>query len=776
MGYQRPEWDEHYRQGKGFRPPSEAERVLLNARLPARAGAVALEVGCGLGDLARHLASMGYRVDAVDYAPAAIATAASAGCDPDVVFLCRDIEHDALVDLPHDAYDLIAFRLSYAFLRDRTRVMNRLRERLRPGGAVCVITPLAEAVPGHKRAIALDAEEIAHLIAGWTRVERYAADDLAFLVLRDPRPTPVTLADKRKPTPHALTGAGVVVTDGRGRVLLGWSVRGVWELPGGKPAIGAADSVGESFEETAVRELQEETGLTARVEDARLLAIWTDATHGIPRLTAAVRVTAFRGEPVVTEPHLIRRWEWHEVADLPALGQALFLPSAQVLRTVWPGLLPNLPPAACRPLAHRPRREDPAHAREAARARHALADRLREQGFLTDPAVEAAFRRVPRHILVPEAGLETVYAAADAALITQRDPHGAAASSISAPWLQAVMLQQAGLGPGDTGLEIGSGGVNAALMQEVVGPGGRVVSMDIDPVIVERAGRFLAEAGYGHVAVLLGDGEHGAPEHVPHGGFDAVIVTAEARDIPPAWVEQLAEGGRLVVPLRIHGYTWAIAFDKRDGHLVSTSFTVCGFVPMRGAGRREDVQVVLRGGEIRLLFADGRPADTSGLEEALEMRRVARWTGVAIPGSTPVDMLLLWLATTMDGFCRLAVDEDLDTGVVQTPKGRDAAAVVRDGSLAHLVTRKLDSDPETGIPAFEFGVHAYGPQADALAEAMAAAVTAWDRDMGRDSRPRLIVRPRSIDVPPAPGARVVDKQSARLEVLWQADGQAVANR
>ena len=135
-------------------------------------------------------------------------------------------------------------------------------------------------------------------------------------------------------------------------------------------------------------------------------------------------------------------------------------------------------------------------------------------------------------------------------------------------------------------------------------------------------------------------------------------------------------------------------------------------------------------------------------------------------------MLLLWLATTMDGFCRLAVDEDLDTGIVRTPKGWDAAAIVRDGSLAQLVTRKLHSDPETGIPAFEFGVHAHGPGAMALADAMAAAITAWDRDMGWDSRPRLIVRPRSTDRPPAPGAWVVDKQLARLEVLWQADGRA----
>ncbi|GAA0353365.1 hypothetical protein [Streptomyces blastmyceticus] len=72
-------------------------------------------------------------------------------------------------------------------------------------------------------------------------------------------------------------------------------------------------------------------------------------------LLDAVRVAAFSGDPVVREPHLIRRWEWHDPADLPCLGAALFTPSAHVLESVWPGLLPGLPPVHRHPVAQPPR-------------------------------------------------------------------------------------------------------------------------------------------------------------------------------------------------------------------------------------------------------------------------------------------------------------------------------------------------------------------------------------------------------------------------------------
>ncbi|PWI13032.1 DNA mismatch repair protein MutT [Streptomyces sp. Act143] len=340
-------WNAHYADGGAFRRLGDAERQLLAQHAPASDGALALDVGCGLGELARHLAGSGYTVDALDHADAAL-TRARADTAPGtpVTYLLGDIEHDGTDELPHPAYDLITFRLSWAFLNDRTRVLHRLRERLRPDGILCVITPLAATVPEGKRGIALDEEELGLLCAGWKDAERHDADGLAFLVLRGPIPLPVRYAGKGRPSPHALTGAGVVVTDPQGRVLLGRSARReVWELPGGK------NDADEDFLAAAVRELEEETGLTAHAADARLLALLMDSVHGMPRLTAAVRVRAFSGEPAVREPDLIRRWEWMEPADLPQLAQPLFTPSAHVIDTVWPGLLPGLPPVHRYPIA-----------------------------------------------------------------------------------------------------------------------------------------------------------------------------------------------------------------------------------------------------------------------------------------------------------------------------------------------------------------------------------------------------------------------------------------
>ncbi|MDG9720267.1 NUDIX domain-containing protein [Streptomyces sp. DH24] len=336
MTHSPPEsWDAHCTSGRTFRRLGDAERELLAEHAPAPDGGRALDIGCGLGELARHLAAGGYRVDAVDCAPDAVAQAAAhPENDGAVTYRVLDIERDGLGDLG-PAYDLITFRLSWAFLHDRTRVMRRLRERLRPGGTLCVITPVAGTTPPGRRRTALDEDEIALLRAGWGTADRHDAEGLAFVVLRDPVPAEVTYAGKRQPAPHALTGAGVVVTDPAGRVLLGWSRRGVWELPGGK------NDAGEGFVDTAVRELEEETGLKA--SKARLLALLLDSTHGVPRMTAAVRVIAYTGEPAVREPRLIHRWEWHEPADLSALAQPLFTPSAHVIDTVWPGLLTGLP-------------------------------------------------------------------------------------------------------------------------------------------------------------------------------------------------------------------------------------------------------------------------------------------------------------------------------------------------------------------------------------------------------------------------------------------------
>jgi len=149
------------------------------------------------------------------------------------------------------------------------------------------------------------------------------------------------------------------------------------------------------------------------------------------------------------------------------------------------------------------RERDFAHQRALMVERHVAARGIKDQRVLQ------AMREVPRHLFVPEGTpLEVAYHADDS-VATKREQDGVIISSISAPFIQAQMIEQAGLGPGMSVLEIGSGGYNAALLAEVVGPGGRVVSVDIDPDVTDRASALLDATGYSsRVAVVQADADH----------------------------------------------------------------------------------------------------------------------------------------------------------------------------------------------------------------------------------------------------------------------------
>ncbi|NCC32021.1 MAG: methyltransferase domain-containing protein, partial [Chloroflexia bacterium] len=208
-----------------------------------------------------------------------------------------------------------------------------------------------------------------------------------------------------------------------------------------------------------------------------------------------------------------------------------------------------------------------------------LVEHLSRDGLLADPALARAFRLVPRHHFLPDHTLEQIYS--DQALAVKRKA-GAWVSSSSQPGMMAIMLAQLGLQPGHRVLEIGTGtGYNAALIAAIVGPTGRVVSVDLEADLIKSARVHLDQAGFPEIDLRHADGALGAPDAAP---FDRIIVTAGAWDLLPAWRTQLAPGGRIVVPMTIFpSLMLSLAFEQRGSVWEALSAHPCGFVLLRGS-------------------------------------------------------------------------------------------------------------------------------------------------------------------------------------------------
>jgi protein-L-isoaspartate(D-aspartate) O-methyltransferase len=146
--------------------------------------------------------------------------------------------------------------------------------------------------------------------------------------------------------------------------------------------------------------------------------------------------------------------------------------------------------------------------------------------------------------------------------------------TISQPYIVAYMTEKMEIRRGDRTLEIGTGsGYQAAVLAEL---GAEVYSIEIIPELAAHASEALAAEGYDTVRVLAGDGYKGWPEHAP---FDVVIVTCAPAEVPQALVDQLAEGGRMILPL---GTTLQrlVILRKRDGKVEQEADIPVRFVPM----------------------------------------------------------------------------------------------------------------------------------------------------------------------------------------------------
>ena len=388
----------------------------------------------------------------------------------------------------------------------------------------------------------------------------------------------------------------------------------------------------------------------------------------------------------------------------------------------------------------------------------ALHERL---GLVLDAEVRRALLTVPRHLFAEgDADLEAAYKDQDA-IVTKRNERGIALSSLSAPWLQALMIRQAAVQPGMRVLEIGSGGYNAALLREVVGDNGQVVTVDIDPEVTDRATRCLTAAGYRDIEVICADAEYPL---TPARAFDAIIVTVGAWDIPPAWSSQLAPDGLLVVPLRTHGITRSWALEHQDGALISVDQLMCGFVPMQGAGAFHRAYVPLLPDDMVGLWQDeDDDTDTGELTGVLSQPRAEAWSGVTIGQMMPFADLDLWLASTMPGSCLLtARQQAIDDGTVSLSWPHGTPALADGPNLAYRAKPRPLDGPEH---LHEFGAFAHGPDAASVGRTMAEHISAWDK-AGRPS-PHLTARPAGTSDPNLPSGNVLDKRHTRLVISWQ---------
>lgn len=203
--------------------------------------------------------------------------------------------------------------------------------------------------------------------------------------------------------------------------------------------------------------------------------------------------------------------------------------------------------------------------------REAMVVRQIQSRDVKDPNVLKAMRTVPRHVFVPPGQQRDAYQ--DHPL-----PIGEG-QTISQPYIVAFMTEALALDPNSNVLEIGTGsGYQAAVCAEIAR---RVYTIEIVEPLAASAAKRLKTLGYPNVLVKAGDGYHGWPEKGP---FDAIIGTAAARRIPPALLDQLAPGGRMILPVGdAWGFQYLILVTRDAGGVLRRKEVMpVRFVPMTG--------------------------------------------------------------------------------------------------------------------------------------------------------------------------------------------------
>jgi len=230
--------------------------------------------------------------------------------------------------------------------------------------------------------------------------------------------------------------------------------------------------------------------------------------------------------------------------------------------------------AAAAPVAARVERPQPPETDDTRAARKRMVKEQLSDRDIDDRHVLAAMSRVQRHRLVPEGMRKHAYN--DHPLpIGHRQ-------TISQPYIVALMTQMVRARPGEKALDVGTGsGYQAAVLAEIVGS---VQSIEIVCPLADRAQRDLAAMGYKNITVRCGDGYRGLPEHAP---FDVIILAAAPDHVPQALIDQLAPGGRLVLPVGGRMQQKLVLIERdRNGKVHRKPGIPVMFVPMTGEALR----------------------------------------------------------------------------------------------------------------------------------------------------------------------------------------------
>lgn len=390
--------------------------------------------------------------------------------------------------------------------------------------------------------------------------------------------------------------------------------------------------------------------------------------------------------------------------------------------------------------------------------RRRLVERLIARRAARSPAVIGALETVARHRFLPQFPLELAYADRSIALSLER---GVTVSSISQPSMIAEMLEQLAVRPGDRVLEIGTGsGYNAALLAELCGPEGRVVTIEVDPGLAEQARTALRAAGYERVRVVAGDGVAGAPEHAP---FDRILLTVAADDLVPAWRAQLAPEGRLVLPLILNVLQESVAFEGPPP-LHSVSVLGASFVTLRGDAAVVPHEIVLRETvpPLRLRVRDTSRIDPDGLARRLAEAPVAVKLGM-IRAEDVWGGLDVWLDAHLPTLALATTVGEVDAAafaswltVVSEPPPFGMTLAVCDGDAVALAVRDRSGD---------VGLAAYG-RAGRLVAAVRGAVARWIAAGRPSTRVLRIAAHADAPLDTQPADVVIPKRTVTLALSW----------